>query len=193
MKMVWAYARVSTDQQVLDRQLDAFQKYGISAENIFTEKMTGTRSRRPQLDALISRLRAGDVVVIQSLSRLGRSAKDLLNLIELFNSLDVELVSLSEKIESKSATGMLILTVLSALAEYEASITRERVHEGLASARARGRFGGRPKLDERKLSKAIRLYESKEYTIREIVELSGVSSASLYRELNKRQTETASR
>jgi len=88
---------------------------------------------------------------------------------------------------------MLILTVLSALAEYEASITRERVHEGLASARARGRFGGRPKLDERKLSKAIRLYESKEYTIREIVELSGVSSASLYRELNKRQTETASR
>jgi DNA invertase Pin-like site-specific DNA recombinase len=185
--MLIGYARVSTDVQVLDRQLDALSSYGVLEENIHTEKMTGTRAARPQLEELMRRLRSGDVVVIESLSRLGRSARDLLNLIERFNALDVELVSLSERIETRSATGRLVLTVLSALAEYEASITRERVLDGLAAARARGKCGGRPKLDERKLTKALRLYDSKAYSVREIAEMSGISIASLYRGLERRR------
>ena len=141
--MIFGYARVSTQDQELARQIDALGKYGV--DEIFTEKMTGTKANRPELNRLKDKVRPGDVVVIESLSRLGRSTKDLLSLIEDWNQQGVKLVSLKESIDTTTPTGKLLLTVLSAISQFERDITVQRTNEGLQAARARGRKGGRPK------------------------------------------------
>lgn len=95
---VFGYARVSTEQQNLDRQIDALQKYGV--DMIFNEKMTGTKRNRPELSKLLDRMTEGDTVVVESLSRLGRSTKDLIELTELFQNKGVNLISLKESIDT---------------------------------------------------------------------------------------------
>ena len=110
------YARVSTESQNLNRQLDSLKKYG--AEQIFTEKMTGTKKERPELDKVRLMARSGDTIVIESLSRLGRSSRDLLNLIDEFNNRGIQLISLKENIDTKTPTGKLITTVLSAISQF---------------------------------------------------------------------------
>lgn len=182
--MIFGYARVSTESQNLDRQLDALKNYGV--DKVFTEKMTGTKKDRPSLNELRNILRKDDIVVIESLSRLGRSTKDLLNLIEEFNDKGVFLKSLKEDIDTSSPTGKLILTVLSALAQFERDLTVQRTQEGLKSARARGRVGGRPKKDKKVIEKALKLYDSKVYSIKEICVLSGISQGTLYSNLKAR-------
>lgn len=182
--MIFGYGRVSTESQNLDRQLDALKNYGV--DKVFTEKMTGTKKDRPSLNELRNILRKDDIVVIESLSRLGRSTKDLLNLIEEFNDKGVFLKSLKEDIDTSSPTGKLILTVLSALAQFERDLTVQRTQEGLKSARARGRVGGRPKKDKKVIDKALKLYDSKAYSIKEICILTGVSQGTLYTHLKAR-------
>lgn len=177
----FGYARVSTEQQNLDRQLDLLQSYGV--DMIFNEKMTGTRKDRPELTKLLDRMTAGDHVVVESLSRLGRSTKDLIELVELFESRGVHLVSLKECIDTSTPTGKLLFTLMSAIAQFERDVIADRTKEGLNAARARGRFGGRPKTDERKLRQAVKLYESRQHTVKEIEELTGVKKATLYRNL----------
>ena len=181
--MIFGYARVSTQDQELARQIDALTNYGVN--EIFTEKMTGTKAHRPQLDALKNKLREGDTVVIESLSRLGRSTKDLLNLIDEWNKQGIKLISLKESIDTDTATGKLLVTVLSAISQFERDITVQRTNEGLQAARARGRKGGRPKADSKKVDQAIRMYNSKAHSIREITSLCGISQATLYREIKK--------
>ncbi len=140
---ILGYARVSTEQQNLDRQLDALKKYGC--DMIFNEKMTGTKKDRPELKRMLERMTAGDIVVIESLSRLGRSTKDLIELTELFQSKGVNLVSLKESIDTSTSTGKLLFTLMSAIAQFERDVIADRTRKGLRSARARGRVGGRPK------------------------------------------------
>ena len=131
------------------------------------------------------KLRIGAVylVVIESLSRLGRSTKNLLELVEYFKGKKVKLISTKENIDTESATGQLLLTVLSAISQFERDLTVERTKEGLVAARARGRKGGRPKSDEKALNKAIKLYQSKEYSIKEIVSMTGISQSTIYRNI----------
>ena len=112
--------RVSTEQQNLDRQLDMLQKYGV--DFIYNEKMTGTKRNRPELEKLLERLTEGDTVVVESLSRLGRSTKDLIWLMETFNSKGVNLVSLKESIDTTTSTGKLLFTLMSALAQFERDV-----------------------------------------------------------------------
>ena len=119
--------------------------------------------------------------MVESLSRLGRSVKNLSELMELFNERGVHLVSLKESIDTKTSTGKLLFTILSSLAQFERDVLAERTREGLASARARGRVGGRPRTAADKLRKAQRLYESGQYTLAEIKELTGVSKSTLFR------------
>lgn len=180
---VFGYARVSTEQQCLDRQLDMLEKYGV--DMIFNEKMTGTKRSRPELEKLLERLTEGDTVVIESLSRLGRSTKDLIWLMETFNSKSVNLVSLKESINTTTSTGKLLFTLMSALAQFERDVIADRTREGLASARARGRKGGRPAIDSDKIRKAVKLYKSGEYSVKEIYELTGVRKTTLYKNLRK--------
>lgn len=176
---VFGYARVSTEQQNLDRQIDMLQKYGV--DFIYNEKMTGTKRNRPELEKLLERLTEGDTVVVESLSRLGRSTKDLIWLMETFNSKGVNLVSLKESIDTTTSTGKLLFTLMSAIAQFERDVIADRTREGLNSARARGRKGGRPRTDSEKLRKAIKLYNTQQYSLAEIEDMTGVKRSTLYR------------
>ena len=178
---IFGYARVSTEQQNLDRQLDALKKYGV--DMIYNEKMTGMKRDRPELAKLIDRITEGDTVVIESLSRLGRSTKDLIELTELFQSKGVHLVSLKEQIDTSTSTGKLLFTLMSAIAQFERDVIADRTREGLRAARARGRTGGRPRMDSTAVQRAIKLYTTQQYSIKEIEELTGVKKSTLYRKL----------
>jgi DNA invertase Pin-like site-specific DNA recombinase len=179
--MTFGYARVSTIDQNLDRQIDALQKHGV--EHIFSEKITGTTKDRQELTLLLERITEGDTIVIESLSRLGRSTKDLIELMELFQSKKVNLVSLKENIDTSTSTGKLLFTLMSAIAQFERDVIADRTKEGLAAAKARGRTGGRPKVDDTKLQQAIKLYHTRAYSVAEIRELTGITKPTLYRYL----------
>lgn len=180
---IFGYARVSTEQQNLDRQMDALQKYGVDV--IYNEKMSGTKKDRPELTKLLDRMTTGDTVVIESLSRLGRSTKDLIELVDRFEAAGVHLISLKESIDTSTPTGKLLFTLVSALAQFERDVIADRTREGLRAARARGRKGGRPPTDPRKVSQAVKLYQARQHTVKEIEELTGVKKATLYRQLTQ--------
>ena len=182
--MIVGYARVSTADQNLDRQKDALQKYGI--DRLYCEKISGTKKSRPELDRMLKEIQEGDTVIIESLSRLGRSVKNLAELMEQFNSNNIRLISLKETIDTTSSTGRLLFTILSSLAQFERDVLVERTREGLNAARARGRSGGRPKADEKALQKAIALYNTKQYSITEVTDLTGISKSTLYRAIKER-------
>lgn len=181
--MIYGYARVSTADQNLDRQKDALRKFGV--DKLFCEKMSGTKKNRPELDKMLSEIRDGDTIVIESLSRLGRSVKNLSELMETLNDRNIRLVSLKETIDTQSSTGKLLFTILSSLAQFERDVLLERTREGLNAARVRGRVGGRPKADQSALKKAIALYHTRQYSIKEITELTGISKSTLYRAINR--------
>lgn len=178
--MIIGYARVSTQEQNLDRQLDALRERG--AERIFQEKMTGTTTHRPELDKMMLTLRAGDTLIIDSFSRLSRSTKDLLNMVDRLNEMGVELISIKENLDTTTATGKMMLTMLSALSQFERDLIAERTVDGLKAARARGRMGGRPKVgNEATKKKAIALYNANTMTNGEIAKICAVSTATLSR------------
>lgn len=178
--MIIGYARVSTLEQKLDRQLDNLREKGC--ERIYQEKMTGTKDHRPELEKMLDALRPGDTLVIDSFSRLSRSTKSLLEMVEKLNEMGVNLVSLKEQLDTTTATGRLMLTMLSALSQFERDLLAERTLDGLKAAKARGRQGGRPKAgDEKTKAKAMALYKANTMTNKEIAEIAGVSSATLSR------------
>ena len=179
----FGYARVSTESQSLDRQLDMLNEFGVNF--IYNEKMTGTKKDRPELMKMLERMTEGDTVIIESLSRLGRSTKDLIELTELFKSKGVNLVSLKESIDTKTSTGKLLFTLMSAIAQFERDVISDRTVEGLKAARTRGRFGGRPKVSTELIKKAVKLYNTNQYCISEIEEMTGVKKATLYRYLKE--------
>lgn len=165
----------------MDRQLDALKNYGVDI--IYNEKITGTKKNRPELTKLLDRITEGDIVVVESLSRLGRSTKDLIELTEIFQSKGVNLVSLKEAIDTNSPTGKFLFTLMSAIAQFERDVIADRTREGLKSARARGRTGGRPRADPEQVKKAVKLYKTEQYSIKEIEELTGIKKSTLYRNL----------
>lgn len=180
------YARVSTADQNLERQLDMLKQYGV--DYIFEEKKSGTKRDRLELNKMLAHITEGDTVVIESLSRLGRSTKDLIELVELLKEKKVQLVSLKEAIDTRTPTGTLLFTLMSAMAQFERDVIAERTQEGLKAARARGRKGGRPRSDSRKLQQAVKLYDAGQHTVREIEELTGIKKATLYRALHDSRT-----
>lgn len=178
--MIIGYARVSTQDQNLDRQLDALHNAGC--ERIFNEKMTGTHSARPELQLMMMTLRAGDTLVVESFSRLSRSTKDLLDLVEKLTAMGVHLISLKEDLDTKTATGKMMLTVMSALSQFERDLIAERTKEGLKAARARGRQGGRPRSGTDKDRKqAYAMYKANVMSCQEIASRFGVSLSTLNR------------
>lgn len=137
------YARVSTQEQTLDLQIDALKKYGC--ENIFTDKVSGLKAHKPEFEEMMKFVREGDTVVIWKLDRLGRSTKHLIDLVAELERRKINLVSLNDPIDTTSPSGILVFQIFCALAEHERNIIVQRTKAGLASARARGRMGGRPK------------------------------------------------
>ena len=181
--MKFGYARVSTQDQKLELQLDGLKSFGC--ETIFKEKMSGKNKIRPELTKMIDRLRAGDVVVVWKLDRLGRSLKDLIELVASFREKGVEFVSLKDGIDTGTATGRFTFNIFASLAEFEREIIRERTMAGLEAARSRGKKGGRPRgLSKEALAKATSariLYASGKKSVKEISEGLGISRATCYR------------
>ena len=184
---IYGYARVSTRQQELARQLDLLEKYNCN--EVLTEKMTGTKSNRPELNRLKDKLRPGDIVVVESFSRLGRSTKDLIDLVNYFEENNVKLISVKESFDTTTPQGRLMMTVFQAFSQFERDLIVERTKEGLKSARARGRKGGRPRVATKDITKAINLYRIEEYSIKEIGEMTAISRATLYRYLDNDKLE----
>ncbi|MEA5141111.1 recombinase family protein [Arcicella rigui] len=136
------YARVSTLEQNLNLQVDALKYEGC--KQIFTDKVSGVKSVKPEFEKLMDYARTGDTIVVWKLDRLGRSTVQLIELMEKLKERGIHLKSLSESIDTSSAMGNLFFQFMCILAEHERNIIRERTKAGLASARARGRKGGRP-------------------------------------------------
>ena len=185
--MNYGYGRVSTQSQELARQEDLFNRMGIDERYRFMEKMTGTKANRPQLDRLKDEVRDGDTVYIESLSRLGRSTKDLLSLIEFFQNKGVVLVSNKENIDTSTPAGKMLTTIMCALAEFERDLIVERTKEGLEAARARGRKGGRKPKSESEIKVALSMYDSKDFSVSEICKRCGLSQGTLYKAINERK------
>ena len=131
------YARVSSQDQKLELQLDDLKSYGC--EIVYKEKVSGKSKARPQLERMIDQLRNGDVVVVWKLDRLGRSLKDLIDLVSAFREKGVEFVSLKDGIDTGTATRRFTFNIFASLAEFESEIIRERTMAGLEAARSRGR------------------------------------------------------
>ncbi|QHA92246.1 recombinase family protein [Bacillus sp. N1-1] len=179
------YARVSTQDQSLDLQMDALKKKGC--ERVYAEKASGMKDDRPKLLELIEYARKGDILVVYKLDRLGRSTKKLIELTDDLDDKGIELVSIRDNIDTTNAVGRAMFRMLAVLSEMERDLISERTRAGLESARARGRKGGRPKKDTKALEKAIKLYDTKQYTVREIEEMTGVSKTTLYRGIKVRK------
>lgn len=183
---IFGYARVSTIDQNLDAQKDELLKYGC--KKIFFEKISGKDLQRPELIKLLAVLREKDVVVVYKLDRLGRSLKDLIELVSELAARKVEFVSIADGIDSSTAVGKLMFHLVGAFAEFERNIISERTKVGLASARARGRSGGKPKgLSTAAQKKAIRvkeLYDQRKLSIEEICKVLEINSkTTLYKYL----------
>lgn len=174
------YARVSTQDQNLNRQIDQLKDAGC--EKIFQEKITGTKSDRPELNRLLEFLRKEDILIVSDLTRLSRSTRDLIDIAEILKSKDVELKSLKENIDTTTATGKAMFGMLAVMAQFERDLISERTKQGLQSARARGRIGGRKqKLDETKKKAVYALYQAKESSLMEICNTFDISKPTLYK------------
>ena len=181
--MKFGYARVSTADQNLEIQINALEKYGV--DQIFSDKATGKNMERKEFLRLLDQLRKDDVLVVFSLSRLGRKTKDLIELVERFNSERINLVSIKENIDTTSPVGRAMIGMISIFAELERELINERIREGIKNARARGRNGGRPRMNPEKTKEAVALYYTEHYSIQEIIKKTGISKTTLYRRLHE--------
>jgi len=180
------YARVSAVDQNLDRQLSAACDRGIPTSNVFTEKLSGKDTKRPELQRLMAVVRSGDAVVVESISRFARNTRDLLDLVEKLNAKGVEFVSLKENIDTTTPTGKFMLTVFGAVAELERGYTLQRQAEGIAAARARGVHMGRPTLrPPENFMELAKLWERGELTTMALRQQTGLAENTLYRRLRE--------
>lgn len=185
--MIIGYARVSTQEQNLDRQID--QLSAVGCDKILSEKVSGAGKERPVLKTLLEMLGKDDVVIVTELTRLGRSTKELFEILEIIRKSQAYIKSLKEPwLDTTTPTGRLMFTFVAGIAQFERDIIRERIYEGLKSARSRGRNGGRPKKNADSIKQAITLYDSRNYTISEITKQTGVSAPTLYRYIKARSS-----
>jgi DNA invertase Pin-like site-specific DNA recombinase len=180
--MLVGYSRVSTSSQKLDLQNDALIKNGC--EKIFSDVASGAKSERVGLIQALDFLRAGDILVIWKLDRLGRSLKHLIKIVSELEEIGIGFRSLQENIDTTTPTGKLFFHFFGALAEFERTMIIERTKAGLESARARGKKGGRPKkMDRGKIEMAQAMYDKKTIPIKAICEKFEISKVTLYRHL----------
>ncbi|MCD7821302.1 MAG: recombinase family protein [Clostridiales bacterium] len=186
-----AYVRVSTREQNEERQVEALQKYGI--ERWYTEKVSGKNTNRPELRKMLDYIREGDTVYIHDFSRLARSTQDLLKLVETFKQKGVTLVSNKEAIDTSTATGKLMLTMIAAINDFERENLLERQAEGIAIAKREGKFkGGQVKaINEETFTELYNLYSSRKINKREFAERLHVSRPTLNKLLRDKGLEEA--
>ena len=175
-----AYVRVSTVEQNEARQIEALQKHHI--DKCFTEKISGKNTERPQLQALLDFVREGDKVYIHDFSRLARSTKDLLELVELLHRKKVHLISNKENLDTSTPTGKLMLTMIAAINEFERANTLERQREGIAIAKRNGIYKGRKRITAPPgFAELYQQYQRRELTKTALASAIGVSRPTLDR------------
>ena len=180
------YARVSTEDQSLDMQLDALEQRGCA--KVFAEKLSGKTKERPQLEAMLEYLRDDeDTVVIYKLDRLGRSMRDLLEITETLANRGIGLVSIKDGIDMTTATGRLYFHLMACLSEFERDLISERTKAGLEAARARGRKGGRKAADPEKLRQAFILYDTGSLSVDDVCTMAGISRSTFFKYNRQRQ------
>lgn len=188
--MKFGYARVSTTDQNIGSQLDKLKLYGC--ERIYQEKRSAAKER-PELEKMLLLLREGDVIIVTKLYRLGRSLKHLVNLIEHFKQNGVEFISLTDNIDTSTAQGRLMFHLFALFAEFERELIRERTMAGLAAARLKGHYSGRPKGLSKEAKKTARsvltLANNPKISVSSIVEQLDISKATYYRYLKWAQEE----
>ena len=181
------YARISTREQKLDRQMDALTAAGC--RRIFADTKSGRTDERPELKACHAFLNPGDTLVVPSLDRYGRSLQDLVTMVADLRTREIGFTSLHEKLDTTTPGGRLVFHVFGALAEFERALIRERTMAGLAAARERGRVGGRPTVwtpEKRRTAEAM--WASGEHDVSSIARVLGISRASVYRVLDVRRS-----
>src|SRR3984885_13477705 len=183
------YARVSTRDQNLDLQIRALQEAGC--KKIYEERMSGVKADRPSLNDLLNHLRKGDVLIIWKLDRLGRSLKNLVEVVNQLMERKIGLQSLNDPVDTTTSHGRLTFNLFASLAEFERDIIRERTQAGLSAARARGRCGGRPSglssHAESIACAAETLYLERKLSVREIAQKLHISKSTLYAYLRYRK------
>lgn len=181
--MKFGYARVSTKDQNLNLQIEALEKAGC--EKIFNERISGSTKNRPELDKMIAHLRKDDELFVWRLDRLGRSLKNIIDLVLSLSEKGVVIKGISDGVDTSTSSGRLFLNIMASLAEYERELIKERTNAGLQSARARGRTGGRPKgYTKETISKLLimrSVYKDKSKTPEEVYKPLGLTRATFYR------------
>lgn len=198
--MIFGYARVSTHEQNLDLQLDALINFGIEAKNIFCDKISSSKSERPQLNSLLSKLREGDILIVWKLDRLARSLIDFTQKMTYLNERGVAFKSITEPfIDTTSNTphAQFFMNMIATMSEFERDLIRERTRAGLVSARLRGKQLGRPQgisaKNQKKALRCAKLYQEGILNIEEICQDVGVSRATFYKYLRQQGLETTIR
>lgn len=186
-----AYIRVSSVDQNLDRQRLELDENKI--EKWFEEKASGKDTERPELKRMLEFLREGDTLYISDFSRLARSVVDLLKICDELNRKNVKLVSMKEKIDTNTNEGRLMLTVIGAIAEFERSIIRERQAEGIAIAKAKGRYAGRKpmKINQDFFDECYRLWRERKMTLVDLAKRLNISRSTAYRLIKQREEKEA--
>ncbi|PCH94135.1 MAG: resolvase [Gammaproteobacteria bacterium] len=188
------YCRISTKGQKFDLQEDALKKAGC--EKIYRDIASGAKCKRTGLDEMLTHIRAGDVIIVYKLDRLGRSLKHLINLINELAEMNVGLKSLNDPVDTTTAQGRLITNVFASIAEFERDLIRERTNAGLIAARARGRMGGRPegisKEAETTAIAAEALYKEAQLSVQKIANKLNISKSTLYKYLRLRGVDIGS-
>lgn len=175
-----AYIRVSTIEQNQERQFKAMEGLGI--DKYFEEKVSAKDTNRPKLKELMEFVREGDTIYIKDFSRLARSTKDLLELVEFFNDKKVGLISLNENLDTSTPTGKLMVTMMGAIAEFERNNLLERQREGIAIAKEDGRYKGRKEIDfPSNWKETYDQYKKREITGTSAMELLGLKRNTFYK------------
>jgi len=180
------YARVSTDDQDLALQIDALENAGCKLKHIFSDTASGAKSSRPGLDSCLRALQKGDTLLVWRLDRLGRSVRHLVDIVDDLGRRGIGFKSLCDgAIDTTTASGKLIFHVFTALAEFERSLIQERTKAGLSAARARGRKGGRRRIEasDPRVRMVDKLAAEKKLSIQEICATLKISRATYYRYL----------
>lgn len=182
--MKFGYARISTPQQSLEHQISNLEAAGC--EKIYSDVVSGARDKRVGFEKLNDSLRSGDLVVVTTLDRLGRSNRFLIQLIEEWKVRGIHLQILSVNIDTSTCQGKFMFDIMAALAEQERNLIIERIKSGIAGARARGRMGGRPrKLNKNQIIRLKELYDTRAVSIKELCTVFQISKGSLYNYLKK--------
>ena len=185
--MKFGYVRCSTVEQNEERQLHMMAEQGIAAEQVFTDKASGKNTDRPAFQEMMKRLRAGDMVVVESISRMARSTRDLLNIVAELQDRGMEFVSLKEQIDTTTPAGKFMLAVFGAMSQLERDNILQRQREGIAIAKERGKYKGRKPIDvnREQMAAVCERWRAGKITARAAMKELGLKSNTFYRKVKE--------